>query len=356
METQLTDIPPEPGTPFELRWRGYDRDQVDTCIRDLVSEQQRLQSRLATIEASHAIRHQEQADDVVALARRHAEEIRAAAEQEAHRLLRDAETRAAQLQADRLQTQQRHSETMASLHRDIEWCLTTITAALTHVRELSAPQGGTAPAAPDGTMPSAEAATPPSRPTEALLPPAGPATAALAPADAEPAQRRRVRGAAALWTVLMCSIVLMLMLRPIWPQGAPAPSTPATPEPSTTAPVEPVSARPSAAAEPETTTLAAAQEPAALTVRFVALRDCWISVDVDGGGPRERLLRSSESYVVQAREALVLKAGNAAALSLVINEQPTPPLGREGQVVTRRITRANYRSLLEGAPATRAST
>jgi hypothetical protein len=84
-----------------------------------------------------------------------------------------------------------------------------------------------------------------------------------------------------------------------------------------------------------------------LTVAFVAERDCWISVTSDDGAPSDRILRASERYVVRAREVVSFKAGNAAALSMLINDQPASPLGGEGQVVARRITKTNYRSLLQ---------
>jgi hypothetical protein len=83
-----------------------------------------------------------------------------------------------------------------------------------------------------------------------------------------------------------------------------------------------------------------------LTVAFVASRDCWVSVTSDDGATKDRLLKASERYVVRADKAVTFKAGNAAALSVLINDRPTGPLGSEGQVVTRRITRENFRSFL----------
>jgi hypothetical protein len=89
----------------------------------------------------------------------------------------------------------------------------------------------------------------------------------------------------------------------------------------------------------------ASEEPG-LTVAFVAARDCWISITSDDGMPSDLMLRASERHVVRAKDAVSFKAGNAGALSMLINDQPAAPLGVEGQVVARRITRANYRSLL----------
>ena len=58
------------------------------------------------------------------------------------------------------------------------------------------------------------------------------------------------------------------------------------------------------------------------------------------------MLKASERHVVRASDVVSFKAGNAGALSVFINDQPTAPLGSEGRVVTRRITRENYRSFL----------
>jgi hypothetical protein len=69
-------------------------------------------------------------------------------------------------------------------------------------------------------------------------------------------------------------------------------------------------------------------------------------VTSDDGMPSDLMLRASERYVVQAKDAVSFKAGNAGALSMLINDQPAAPLGGEGQVVARRITRSNYRALL----------
>lgn len=87
-------------------------------------------------------------------------------------------------------------------------------------------------------------------------------------------------------------------------------------------------------------------EVSRLRVTVVATRECWISAMVDDGEPRERLLQPAERLVLDAADSVVLKAGNAAAVSLLINDQPAAALGAEGQVVTRRITLTNFRALL----------
>jgi hypothetical protein len=69
---------------------------------------------------------------------------------------------------------------------------------------------------------------------------------------------------------------------------------------------------------------------------------------MDGNQPIERLLQPNETIVLRAREEVFLKVGDAAALSVLINDQPAKTLGTNRQVVTRLITRANYSSYLAG--------
>jgi hypothetical protein len=107
--------------------------------------------------------------------------------------------------------------------------------------------------------------------------------------------------------------------------------------------VVPAAARPAAAGIGATTRPSDDQD---LTVAFVAAGDCWISIASDDGTWNERVLKASERHVVHARGVVSFRAGNAGALSVLINDRPTVPLGAEGRVVTRRITRENYRSFL----------
>ena len=290
-----------------------------------------------SIEQSPLERHQTRADQVVAMARRHADEIRAAAEEEADRLLRNAEREAARRDEERLEHHRRERERLVALKRQIEQCLDTASAALARSRE----QISVLPDV-DPSQPAAESAAP-----EITLP-ADPPT--------ERSRRHRmldritVVGFCILgvWAVVMIAMLVGIANRPATieatetvvnqqaPQKQPMRAQAATPTQTPTP--KPL---------PSTTDAAPASAPASgLTIAFVASRDCWISITRDDGVASERLLKASEKYVVRANEAVAFKAGNAAALSVLINDQPAGPLGREGQVVTRRITRANYQLFL----------
>ena len=67
---------------------------------------------------------------------------------------------------------------------------------------------------------------------------------------------------------------------------------------------------------------------------------------IDGGQRLERLLKPDETVILHAHDEVVLRVGDAGALSVLVNNQPMRPLGAAGQVVTRRISRENYLSML----------
>jgi hypothetical protein len=71
---------------------------------------------------------------------------------------------------------------------------------------------------------------------------------------------------------------------------------------------------------------------------------------LDGERKVERELDAGEQATVQARNEVVLRVGNAAAISLTINGVAALPLGRPGEPVTTRITPDNYTRLLGANP------
>ena len=117
---------------------------------------------------------------------------------------------------------------------------------------------------------------------------------------------------------------------------APAPVSPAVPAPPIT----------SAPAEAVPSPAAAAREDG-LVLTLTARRACWIGSTLDGGQRLERMLVPNETIMLRATNEAVLRIGDATALSILINNQPAKPLGAAGQVVTHRITRSNYKNLLE---------
>jgi hypothetical protein len=84
----------------------------------------------------------------------------------------------------------------------------------------------------------------------------------------------------------------------------------------------------------------------ALLLTLTTHAESWLQTTVDGGEPRERLLPPGRTITFEGKHEVTLRVGNAAAVSLWINGQPARPLGREGQVVTLRITRETAQGLL----------
>ena len=82
----------------------------------------------------------------------------------------------------------------------------------------------------------------------------------------------------------------------------------------------------------------AAPTPAALTLHIKPLRTCWVRVVVDDRTTDARELQPGEDIVLEAQRSIVVRAGDAGALSIELNGRVLPPLGLKGQVVERRFT------------------
>lgn len=81
----------------------------------------------------------------------------------------------------------------------------------------------------------------------------------------------------------------------------------------------------------------AAEQPAAPATFKVSLKatdDCWISVTVDGKQVLQDTLVAPAQKLFQARQQLIIRAGNAGALQLAFNGQPLRSQGEAGEVKT----------------------
>jgi cytoskeletal protein RodZ len=77
------------------------------------------------------------------------------------------------------------------------------------------------------------------------------------------------------------------------------------------------------------------------------LGPCWIAATADGQQVARRLLDRGQNVQIEARDAVVLRIGDAEACSVHINGIATRRLGTSGQPVTLQITPANYRAFVE---------
>jgi cytoskeleton protein RodZ len=81
-----------------------------------------------------------------------------------------------------------------------------------------------------------------------------------------------------------------------------------------------------------------------------AKEDCWIEIrDATGKIVQNRLLKKGEVYSAPARPGLKMTVGNAGALSVLVDGQATPTLGRLGMV--RRAVSLDAERLKEGEGA-----
>lgn len=66
--------------------------------------------------------------------------------------------------------------------------------------------------------------------------------------------------------------------------------------------------------------------------------ECWLSARLDGDPAVSRLLAAGEELTLEAKQEIVLKLGDAGAVSITVNGEPMRVLGEPGQVVTARIS------------------
>lgn len=104
---------------------------------------------------------------------------------------------------------------------------------------------------------------------------------------------------------------------------------------------------------PNRTGASAASNASGLRLTLQAKEECWVKVQLDEADGWERLMYPGQTIEVDALEQAVVRIGNAAALSLRINDRPAKPFGAPGQVATLHITQANYQTFLATVPGGR---
>lgn len=127
-------------------------------------------------------------------------------------------------------------------------------------------------------------------------------------------------------------------------------STPPAPAVKTTSPTSgPVSlAAPSSlrVTSPAPTD-SAAVVPERLTVGLAARRPVYVSATADGRNVIARLLQPGERAQVEVTREMVLTAGDASALTITLNGADARPLGKAGEVVSTKLTPANFKDYLQ---------
>jgi DivIVA domain-containing protein len=288
----------EEAPAFRISWRGYDRAQVDAFLRQTAADRQRLQEDLAQLEAVMATSGDER----------------------------------------------REMERLAAVRREVASCLET------SIGALRTATGLLNSAAPPAVLPPAPVQTITTRVTREQ-PHVTSRFGNLARVSASLREKlpswsfeRRKPIAAGL-----ASITALIFAGFMYQNQPSASEIPSAPPPAAIQGTAPAAPAPVPATPPPA---AVADMPAparedGLVVTITARRACWIGSTLDGGQRLERMLVPNETIMLRATTEAVLRIGDATAISVLINNQPTKPLGTTGQVVTHRITRANYRNLLE---------
>jgi cytoskeletal protein RodZ len=83
----------------------------------------------------------------------------------------------------------------------------------------------------------------------------------------------------------------------------------------------------------------------ALRLEIHTTAQCWVSAAADGDRAVYRLMQPGERALVEARDGITLRVGNAGAVVYSINGAAGRPLGEEDEAVTVRITSDNVEEL-----------
>jgi cytoskeleton protein RodZ len=90
--------------------------------------------------------------------------------------------------------------------------------------------------------------------------------------------------------------------------------------------------------------------PDGLRVELHATGPCWIGARADGAPVFNRLMETGDRQTIEARDEIVLRAGDPGTLELSINGVRSRPIGKPGQAVTVRINPKNYVEFVDPAP------
>jgi DivIVA domain-containing protein len=288
---------------FRTRWSGYDRIEVNRFLDQVAADRQFLKDKLNYLEATIAKHGGRLSDGTSTVIEREADEVSAKAALDAQRV-----------QFSRLK----------DLNRELAGCLNASALVLQKVYDLLAPETGTPVAQSEWDVSAAGPASPP---------------ASSESTRATPFTRRLAYVSLAVLAV-GGAVVTAVAHAPASVRRASPPVAPQqillAPKPEAAVPAASVAETPATQGPEESASTA----DKALVVIIAASNTCWVRSVVDGSRPVERLMQPGDTILVWGRDEVVVRAGDGSALTVMINGQAAVPLGRAGQAVTRRITRA----------------
>lgn len=97
----------------------------------------------------------------------------------------------------------------------------------------------------------------------------------------------------------------------------------------------PIKAQTQKKPEPAKPVQKAAVSASTVGLTVSAKEDCLIQVKMDGRVVFHRVLKRGRSESWEAKEKIELLLGNAGVVTLVVNGQPIPPVGRKGQSIKK---------------------
>ena len=111
----------------------------------------------------------------------------------------------------------------------------------------------------------------------------------------------------------------------------------------------PASVRPAATSVARTPGPAPLGSAETLAIQLRASGEVWVRAVVDGGRPQEAILQAGNLRTFRARERLQFTAGNAGAITLVVNGQAQDSIGEQGQVRHIQVDRDGWKALPPGS-------
>ena len=176
-------------------------------------------------------------------------------------------------------------------------------------------------------------------PAPAHLPVSAPwGVSAASEAVSQAAAAGSARPRAAYVGVSLAALAVVVVGVMLW-RSAGAPDTSAAQSPTAPAASTAQAAPPAAApVAPAPAAVMPAGPPRALTVEFVTVRPVWARITIDGRRGMEREFKANERFPFGADRAIIVRAGDAGAIRLIVNGKDLGVLGRDGQVYERAFT------------------
>ncbi len=162
--------------------------------------------------------------------------------------------------------------------------------------------------------------------------------------EQEPPRRRQVVAPEQIRLLVSAATVLVLVVGlavSAWWSGRSAPEGASPLLPAATSEVQLV--------DTTARTLPSAEPADVPGLRFEAtfLEPCWVSAVVDGVPVTYGTFEPGMPLVIEAGHEILLRVGNAGAVSFSINGHPGRSLGNRGQVVNVRIDAQTYKALVQ---------